>query len=164
MKPSAKQLLEGIDWSLQNRVAPVTDDQWAASTLRSVHCLLAHLAVRVHLEGQLLFEDNADAREVLATARDHLGLQAPSKREQIDHVLGRRWRADSTYPTVASMTEENDALRTVVDELLIWLHDASDSLVTTTRADMLAELDAYVRRRLARDQPMFMPAFTSSAF
>lgn len=81
-----------------------------------------------------------------------------------DQVLGRRWRDDGTYPTVASLTEENDALRTVVDDLLVWLHDADDSLDPKAPADVVAQLDAYVRRRLARDQPMFVPAFTSSAF
>jgi hypothetical protein len=156
MKPTAKQLLESITWSLDNKVAPVTDDKWAASTLRSVRCLLLHLATRVDLEGQLLFDDNADLREVLRRVEKSLS-PGSEWRRLIDDVLAAEWRPASAYPTVASMTEENDAMRSLVDRLLDALRGTEDN---TARA----ELEAWIRRRLLSDQPLFIPAFMANNF
>lgn len=167
MKPSARQLIEGIDWSLQQRVARATDDKWAASTLRSVHCLLLHLAARVELEGQLLFDDNRDARGALERVMGLLpatGAKLSAYRDEIAGVLARRWRDECAYPTVASMTDENDALRLVVDRLADVLHVDAALIPSDARVAALAEVDGYIRRRLEREQPMFMPAFLATNF
>lgn len=166
MRPSAKQLIDGIDWSLQHRVVPVTDDKWAASTLRSVHCLLQHLSVRVEAEGALLHEDNADLRRVLGDVR---GALEPTGRcdeacTDLDAVLARRWREDGDFPTVASMTEENDALRAAVDALLGSLHEPARADPEGVEVAALAMLDGYLQRRLQREQPLFVPAFLASTF
>lgn len=160
MQPSAKQLIESIDWSLQQRVVPLTADKWAASTLRSVHCLLLHLSTRVESEGQLLHDDNADARDVLARLRDAV---PDDCRRQIDDVLGRAWREADAYPTVASLNEENEALRGVVDRTLVAAR-AGGGFDADARVTVVRELDGYVRRRLERDQPLFIPAFMASTF
>jgi hypothetical protein len=155
MKPTAKQLVEGITWSLDTKVAPVVEDTWAQSTLRSVRCLLLHLSQRVEQEGQLLFDDNADLREVLRHVDDLLPAGS-DWRPVIDDVLSREWRPAGAYPTVVSMTEENDALRSVVEGLLSG--DARGDGAART------ELEGWARRRLLRDQPMFMPAFMANNF
>lgn len=139
---------------------PVTEDKWAASTLRSVRCLLEHLAQRVEVEGPLLFEDNGDARGALASAREHL-LGVDDERIQrwcadVAADLDPPWRQAGEYPGVGSLTGENDMLRGLVDRGIRVLHEAGavpDGVGDQARGD----LDGYVRRRLARDQPMFSP-------
>jgi hypothetical protein len=164
MRPSARQLIEGIDWSLQNRVAPVTEDKWAASTLRSTHCLLQHLAVRVDQEGQLLHEDNADLRTVLGAVAARLtGAPWARERSAVEAALARAWREAGAYPTVASMSDENESMRGVVDDLVSVLHGAApDQRAVADGA--LGDVDAYLARRREREQPLFMPAFMASNF
>jgi hypothetical protein len=164
MRPSARQLIEGIDWSLQNRVAPVTDDKWAASTLRSTHCLLQHLAARVDQEGQLLHDDNVDLRSVLGAVAVRLvdAAWAP-ERSRVEDALARAWRESGAYPTVATMNDENEFLRGVIDGLVVALHGvAPDQQGVADGA--LADIDGYLTRRREREQPLFMPAFMSSNF
>ena len=58
MRPSAKEIIDGVSWALDNQVAPVIDDKKAASSLRSIKGLLNHLSVRVEMEGHILNDDN----------------------------------------------------------------------------------------------------------
>lgn len=156
MRPSARQLIDSISWSLQEKVVPVTEDKWAASTLRSVRCLLEHLSQRVDVEGGLLFEDNRDARSTLDGVRASLAGNASGAADTTDPIsawcaavaagLERTWRAPDEYPSVASLSDENHDLRRLVDEGI-------RVLPTPARQ----ELETYVRRRLARDQPLFAP-------
>jgi hypothetical protein len=107
MQPTAQQLVRSIVWSLDERVAPHVEDKWAASTLRSIHCLLEHLAVRVEAEGPLLHEDNAD---LAATSITLVGLLAGARgsvaaaRDALVAVGARTWREPGAYPTLASLT------------------------------------------------------------
>lgn len=167
MKPSSKQLIDSVAWSLQEKVVPVVDDKWAASTLRSVHCLLTHLSTRVELEGSMLFDDNRDLRGVLQAVMAQLdGAREPlaDVRIRVAAVLVRHWRDEDAYPTVASLGEENEALRGAVDDLLKVLHRDDAGVDRSTANATVEALDGYTRRRLERDQPMFMPAFLSSNF
>ena len=167
MRPSARQLIESVDWALQEKVAPTVEDKWAASALRSAHCLLQHLSVRVELEGQLLHDDSADLRTVLAglpatldgAPADHGG----DLRKAIAGVLDRRWRDEGAYPTIASLSEENIALREVADDVIRRLRAEPVAADDAGRA-ALSELEAYVHRRLQREQPLFIPAFLASTF
>jgi hypothetical protein len=164
MRPNSRQLIESVDWALQNKVLPTVEDKWAASALRSSHCLLQHLAVRVDLEGQLLHDDNADLRSVLAEVADLLvtsgGAQGAEVGAQVADGLEPLWREPGAYPTVASLSEENIALRELVDTVLL----AATGGFAAADAQVRAALDAYVRRRLQRDQPLFIPAFLASTF
>src|SRR5580693_8136007 len=72
MRPTSAELLETIAQELEDRVLPVVQDKWGASTLRSAMQLLRHLALRVPLEPRILAADNDDVREVLALAYERL--------------------------------------------------------------------------------------------
>lgn len=167
MKPTAKQLIDSVTWSLDERVAPLIDDKWGSSTLRSVRCLLQHLSTRVDIEGQVLFDDNADlastATEIVQSLASASGPLA-ERRDAFAEVGSRQWREPGAYPSIASMTEENDARRDALDQLLRALDPGEDGLEPEVRANVLGLADAYLRRRLQRDQPMFAPAFMASAF
>ncbi len=61
------------------------------------------------------------------------------------------------------MAEENDVLRAAIDQLIICLRTADD-IVGGVRDEVLEDAAAWIRRRLLRDQPMFLPAFMASNF
>ena len=61
VRPTTRELVDGIANALERQVSPVVQDKWAASVLRSAVQLLRHVAVRVEDEARLLVEDNADA-------------------------------------------------------------------------------------------------------
>ncbi len=168
MRPTSKELIDGIAWVLGTRVMPEVDDEWAQSSLRSVGCLLVHLSVRVAIEGQVLFEDNADLRETLGDSRECLlGVIAepwPGLRADIDAVLSREWREPDTYPSVASLGEENLALKELVDRLIVALHDQGDVVEPKTRRQLFKTTRAYLGRYLERERPMFFPAFQGTVF
>jgi len=65
MRPSVKEIIDGMSWVLDTRVAPHVTQKWAASYLRSIKGLLLHLSERVEKEGELLFNDNQVVRELL---------------------------------------------------------------------------------------------------
>lgn len=161
MRPSSKQLLNSITWSLDQRVAPLLDDKWGLSTLRSVRCLIEHLGVRVESEGQVLFDDNAD----LNTLAIELG---PTPATQLDAgarfqtVCAQSWREIDVYPTLESLAEENDAKRTALESLIRQL-DSPLAEGLTGVDEVLELIDAYLQRQLQRDQPMFLP-FMGSTF
>jgi len=163
VKPTTKQLINSISWSLDNKVAPMTEDKWAASTLRSVRCLLTHLATRADLEGQLLFDDNIDLRDTLRRVETVLAPVSPALGAAISDVLRKEWRSPDEYPTVVSLTAENDAMRSVADVVLVALR-AGDVVDEHIRTEARGEVESWVRRRLVRDQPLFLPAFMANNF
>ena len=165
MRPSAREIIEGIAWTLDNRVAPHATEPWAASSLRSIRGLLQHLAERVEVEGPLLADDNADLRAVLAGALGRLGgngaawqTLAPGIRAALERV----WRDPAAYPTVASLSEENGALSALVERLIHALH--ADGLDDLARAATMAAVREYLARQAERERPLFLPAFTGPPY
>ena len=119
MRPSSKEIIRGISWVLDKRVAPHATEAWAASSLRSISGLLKHLAVRVELEGPLLAEDNADLRALLADALPRLAGDTPGAlNDEVTATLERQWREPEAYPTIASLEEENEALNAHLERLI----------------------------------------------
>lgn len=169
MQPKSRELIEGIIEVLDDRVTPAVEDRWAASSLRSIRCLLVHLATRVDNEGQVLHDDIADARAVLelAVVRLERSEVASDLAAEIRQGLAKVWREPGAYVAVASLAEENLVLRNFIDHLLRQLltqpaatyGGGDDGLV-----ELLAEVRAYIRRQITREQPMFMPAFAGPLF
>ena len=164
MKPTAREIIESISWALDHRVEPQVEEKWAASSLRSIRCLLQHLAVRVEHEGQMLVEDNADLRDVLGQVVGNVGGVGTWRdiHSEIEGLLEREWRPPAAYPTVASLNEENEALQTGLDHVLVRLYRHGDGLDPATADALRAELDECLIRRVGREQPMFMPAFSEN--
>ncbi|MCZ7526587.1 MAG: hypothetical protein M5U14_09555 [Acidimicrobiia bacterium] len=145
---------------------PAVEDRWARSSLRSIRVLLDHLAQRVELEGSVLHDDVADLRVVLPDLADLVvGAHAepwPAWRADLEHALDHPWRESGAYPTVASLAAEREALRDLADRALRALHGAD--VDPAVRAEGLDRLGTYLRRQLAREQPMFLPAFLAPSF
>jgi hypothetical protein len=182
MRPTSAELLEAIAQELEDRVLPVVEDKWGASTLRSAMQLLRHLALRVALEPRVLAEDNEDARAVLERACERLTRLGESELAAA--------AADALDPRPAGASADADAaVAAAVDRLGV--ADAPDPLdvaaadainerylraVETIVAarNRLREIDdpptihpslvAYLERRLERERAMFLPVFLSAPF
>jgi hypothetical protein len=132
--PSSRELIESIRQGLTDQVAPSVSDKLALSVLRSVDALLEHLAVRVVEEPVLLAEDNADLRNLL-------GLPP----------------VDEAGPSVEELTARNRGLREQLDAAL-------ESALAQDDRETIAEIDAYLGRRLQREEPMILPAFAGRVY
>ena len=159
MRPTTRELVDGIANALEHQVSPVVQDKWAASVLRSAVQLLRHVAVRVEDEARLLVEDNADAARTLDDARRRLppGPDLDALRAMIASTL----QVPAPAPTDArQLGEHNERLQAAIEQLL-HCQTASDQ---GDEAEILAGISAYLQRRLAREQHLYFPVFNSPPF
>ena len=160
MRPSTKELLDSIAEALDTRVAPAATDPWAASSLRSVGTLLAHLSVRVERELTILADGNADLRDVLAGACDRLDGGAtpshPSMRAEVEALLAATGsRERDGVATVASLEEESAALNEQLERLVRVVHDDRDSLGDELHEELLGAFRRYFARQREREAPLY---------
>lgn len=160
MRPSTKELLDSIANALDMRVAPTVTDEWAASSLRSIGTLLAHLSVRVELELTILAEGNADLRAVLGEVCERLDGQStpshPSIRPDIESLLSRPAPSDpAAVATVAALEEESHALNEKLEQLVHVVHRDRESLGETVHGELLASIRGYFARQREREAPLY---------
>jgi hypothetical protein len=161
MRPSSRELLEGIAGALERQVAPAILDKWAASVLRSAVQLLGHLASRVEDEARILEEDNADARRVLTKMASRIAANRPRVAPLADAVAQALQAEETPSSDVVRLTERNDAYQAAI-EFLVRNRDASVEL--PDGAIVREELHAYLQRRLAREHHLYFPSFTGAPF
>jgi hypothetical protein len=157
MRPTSAELLEAIAQELEERVLPVVQDKWGASTLRSATQLLRHLALRVPLEPRILAEDNEDARGALMRAHDRLTQLgesdlAAAAADALD------CRAGDPLDIVAADAINERYLRAI--EPIVAARDRLRPLDPTIHQSLVD----YLRRRLEREHGMFLPVFLSAPF
>lgn len=160
MRPSTRALLDSIANALDTRVAPTVTDEWAASSLRSIGTLLAHLSVRVESELTILAEGNADLRKVLAGVCERLEGQStpsnPSIRSDTETLLsGLESREGGAVATVAALEEESSALNEVLDQLVHVVHQDRESLGEAVHRELLASIRGYFARQMEREAPLY---------
>lgn len=166
MRPTIKEIVEGMSWVLDERVAPRIDDKWAASYLRSIQGLLKHISVRSELEAEILWQDIADQRELLAGVAD-LNPEDSVWRNLIVAIrkaLDARWFDAAKYRSVADMEAENLRYRELISELVVATHEHPGGLQDAARSAQHERTIAYLRRQLARERPLYYPAFSGRPF
>jgi len=168
MRPSAKEIIDGMSWVLDTRVAPHVTQKWAASYLRSIKGLLLHLSERVEKEGELLFNDNQVVRELLKRQLERI---ADSNEEiwvnlsnNIHDSLQKQWRKPEGYPTVASLEEENLCYREILDSLIKAIHESGNLLPDEITKQMYMETVAYLKEKIEKEKDLYDPAFSGSPF
>jgi len=171
VRPTTRELVDGIANALERQVSPFVQDKWAASVLRSALQLLRHVAVRVEDEARLLIDDNADAARTLEGAVRHLqhGPDVDALRSMIASTL--QAPAPAPYDAV-QLAEHNERLQAAIEQLLRRqgapdapdVPDAPDEASMPGEAAMLDETRAYLQRRLAREQHLYFPVFSSPPF
>lgn len=161
MRPTSRELLEGIAAALERQVAPVVEDKWAASVLRSAVQLLTHLGVRVEDEARLLIEDNADARRVLESLSQGIasgGSAGAPLRAAVDEALRPDESAAWDTQALAACNERHQA----AIELL--LRHRALLVQVTGGVTAHEQLRAYLQRRLSREQHLYFPSFLGAPF
>lgn len=160
MRPRSRELIEKIVASLEADVGPHVSDRWAASALRSAVQLLNHLAVRVEVEAGVLVADNADARRVLAGLRPRLAEAgvAPEAIAAVDAALAT---AEPPTHDVAVLDDANEAFQAAIERVL---RDRAPLQASAAGRAVHAELRDYLGRRIARERPLYFPAFTGAPF
>ena len=139
MNPTSRELIEAIAEALRTDIAPLVEDQpWPASELRTIDALLAHLAMRVELEHEMLIADDADLDAVLTALGEHLPIV-------VDVAPG------------ASLASGNLARRGALEAAIHLIHDGD-------HAPQVELVRAYLVRAAARDAPIYGPLGQRSLF
>jgi CheY-like chemotaxis protein len=160
MRPTTRELIDAIVTALEQEVAPLVQDKWAASVLRSATQLLNHLSLRVEDGARVLIEDNKDVRYVLETVYRSLSVNADtaSLRAAVEEALKA---TESPHHDVAALDARNEAYLVAVETLL-----KHRSLVrqATGGTSVQEQLREYMRRRLKREHHLYFPVFTGPPF
>jgi hypothetical protein len=159
MRPTSEELLKGIKDAIDNHILPDLSSPYPMSIAGTVSVLLDHLILRVEKEGQLLAESNWDIRDTLEAALSTLQHSEQASaipgllrlERDIREKLSKEHRARDEYPSVRSLTEENNDLRETLIDLLQTVDAAKEHL----EADSLTELRGRVtdcsKRQLDRE-------------
>lgn len=166
MRPTIKEIVDGMSWVLDERVAPIIEDQWASSYLRSIKGLLSHISVRSELEADILWHDIADQRDLLDQVAK-LHSQDSAWRSLIASTrdaLEKQWFNSEKYRSVADMEAENLRYRELISELIVAIHDQPAGLNDSERNALHEMVLKYLRRQLARERPLYAEAFSGRPF
>ncbi|HWM71424.1 MAG TPA: hypothetical protein VNO35_32960 [Steroidobacteraceae bacterium] len=160
MRPTSRELIGAIVTALEQEVAPLVQDKWAASVLRSATQLLNHLSLRVEHEARVFIEDNQDVRHVLETIYRNLTVNADmaSLRAALEGALQT---PECPHHDVVALDARNEAYLIAVETLL-----KHRSLVrqATGGTSVHEQLREYMRRRLKREHHLYFPVFTGPPF
>jgi len=157
MRPSVQEILAAAQKALQEKVAPVVEDQWAASALRSMDAILNHLQARVPIEGPVLYEDNEDIVALLSSLNVDLAAADATLAEDLQRFLGAAATLKETaYPAVDSLSALNIQGREVIDNLLRLCIARQDE---STFGDTHANIRTYLDRHIERERAFYFPTF-----
>ena len=149
MRPTSTDTLEAILATFETYVAPDVTDEYAASLALTIGQLLRSVLVRIEQEGEALFADNAELRALLEWASPQL---APETERAVRDALESSPIAAGTYPSVARLMVEADALRGALDTVIRAVDDPQHPVRAGGRA--------YLTHQLERQAPWLLDAFT----
>ena len=157
--PTASEVLATIETTLVNVVVPDARSTSALSALATTGHLLRHVQLRLELEGQILTDDIAALRPLLADTSTWLSAQG-NYVASVPTALGTTWRESGAYPTLASLASEAGAMRhslTDVLERLIELRDAhrDDQAYLALRTRIRTYLAGQIQSEAAIIDPAF---------
>lgn len=157
--PTAREILATIEHTLATVVVPDAVSIEARSALATTGHLLRHVQLRLELEGQLLLDDIAALRpllaDLLAWIEEH-GETVPG----ISGALGKTWRPSGAYPTLASLAGEAGALRHALTnalERLIAMRDANRD--EPAYLALRERVRAYLSNQIQSEAAVIDPAF-----
>ena len=160
MKTTTRTLIDDLATTLRQHVLPAAGD--TASHVREVIAGLDRLAVRIELEGEIIWSDIADQRLILAAVEQETreigdepwrGLSLDIAKE-----LDRVWHAPAHFPEMAVLEAENRRLRELIDRALAAVESAPGSLGEKRALRLARALENYVKRQAEREAPMNRPA------
>ncbi len=145
--PTADETLESIIDTFERYIAPEVQDEYAASLCRTVSQMLRSVRARVATEGAVLYEDNSDLRDLLASLRPAVPSAAAA---EVDAALAV---GEAAAPTpLEALQEEALRLRGALTACLEHLPDRESEPRRAVRE--------YLSRHLERRRPWTVEAFT----
>ncbi len=160
MKTATRALIDELSKTLLRKVLPVAGD--AAPHVREVLAGLDRLAVRVELEGEIIWSDIADQRLILSA------VEQESRRHEVEpwkglgaaiaSELDRVWHAPAHYPEMAVLEAENRRLRALIDRAVAAVRTSPEPLGEQRAKRLAKALDDYLKRQAEREAPMNAPA------
>jgi hypothetical protein len=150
VRPTSAQILRGVVANLEELIVPQLEGPHAQSAGANAVMLLEHVILRLESEGEALAADNGEKRALLGSLGD-----VPAPLEDAAREVSRRL-ADTpeigTYASIAALTEENEQLKSVLDDWLVAIHGAPELDEAETdrfRAPIRTQLRAQVDREAA---------------
>ncbi len=117
-------------------------------------------------EGDILWEDLADQRELLTGIAERLG-ETKVWRELAGKVvtaLDKKWRQQGNYPTIESLEAENLAYRTLIEQLVTAVHDDVADWPNEEKDALHGQLVDYLNRQMAREKILYREPFSGLPF
>jgi hypothetical protein len=165
MRPRADEVMQSIIWTYDEHILPNVQGDLPKSLALTVSNLLRHVALRMEREAPALIEDNAELREVLGGIGRYLTtLKAvPKTLQQLRSALDDAGTPQPVngYVSPLALTEEADALRTLLDKVLKALQAHRDALRDThgyhTTRNSIRD---YLNHQIERQSRWIREAFT----
>jgi hypothetical protein len=160
--PTATELLRTIDETLVQKVEPSLGDVGGRSALATVRHLLNFVRVRIEREGQVLMDDIAALRPLLAQISDYLWSQAEADAAGVVDraVAANGQRPPGRYPALDDLAQEAGVLREALHGALARLQDMRSVHGNEPRYQAVrAEIRAYVVRQIEEEGEIVAPAF-----
>jgi len=147
VRPRADEVLDSVIWTFDTYIAPEVHEPYASSRTLTLAQLLRHVRARIRGEGDALWEDNRELRQLLAELQGGL---APALSADVAQTLSASLRPPDVYPSLLRLTEEATALRGALDRILRALPDD---------APERQRIRSYLGAQLTRQQPWLVDAF-----
>ena len=143
MRPTTLELLEKLDDAFRKQIVPLLEDDHARARAGILTQLIGHLHQRVRIEGECLWQEYAELRDVLASiAADLPALDIAGALDAAARVLQR-----DQYPSVPLLAQRNEILRACMVRVI----ESLDELPETIRAVAEQRVFGYLRAQLDRD-------------
>jgi hypothetical protein len=164
MRPTIKEMTDGILWALESRVIPATTDKWALSYLRGITGILRHIGARDESYRAILMADTEDQKELLSLAAKHTGESVAWTRfkEQVSIGVSEepRRREGGEPRSLEELEQSNSRYRQLIQQLVVAIHESGDD-----RKDKLhREVIAYFRRQTERERPIIEGPFSGPPY
>ena len=161
--PTSVDVLRCVERTLETVIAPTLTGNGERSALATIGHLLRHVALRIEIEGQLLVEDIAVVRPLLAQVDAYLASAAPQDPEtatlhaRLAALLGSPSQMHG-YRSVANLTEEVTALRQGVCDSLLYVQTRASDANPPAKVVHDALL-GYLAWEVAQEAKIIDPAF-----
>ena len=172
MRPSSVEMVRSIEHSFETYVEPELEYPLATSAAAGIKNLLRHLSVRIEVEPELLYRDCLEKRDLcaeLVTAIEseegaRVNPWLASLAEILDAAGNRQYRKPNEFPTLASLSEENAALKEAVDQVVkaIYTHKKDISRMVYERLTGL--IREQLNRQVDRETACFDATYTGAMF
>lgn len=154
MRPTSAQILRAVVTNLEELVLPQLQGPHARSAAANAVMLLEHVILRLESEGEALGADNGEKRNLLGSLDEVPASLHDGARE----VMQRLADTPETggYASIESLTEENERLKSILDDWLTAIHAADDLAEEETRR-LRAPIRAQLRAQVDREARLVVP-------